>query len=531
MMARRTPHSYLAPLRPMSIRLRALLAVGLLVGFYVLALGIAGGLLWIPWAEWHYGDRVHAKIALFCAGGAFLILKAIVPRRDHFAPPGPRITAAEHPRLFAMIDDIARQTAQEPPAEVYLVNDVNAWVAQRGGTMGVGSKRVMGIGLPLMELLSEEELRAVLAHEFGHYVGGDTRLGPWIYKTRAAIGRTLEEVGAHSDFLAKPFEWYGNAFLRVTHGVSRAQEFVADAVAARVAGRDAMKRALVKIAGGAAAWQGFFRSELAPSLVRGYRPPLAAGFRQFMAAPSVAPQVARFLDEELASTKTDPYDTHPNLPDRLAAIERLPIDPAARRTPSPSDESPSCGLLRNLDVTEEKLLKWLTEGDVPKLVPVSWDDVPRRVLPVGWRETVSDARAGLFGLTPEQLPTLAADAPRLAARLKLTSTSPLHAHENRGDQAKAIVGCALSLVLLHRAEASGGRLHVEAPPGEPVCFRMDDLELLPFAVCDGLAAGTLSPDAWATLCERFGITGADLGVEVNAALAASPVTPVPAQKA
>lgn len=52
--------------------------------------------------------------------------------------------------------------------------------------MGVGSKRVMGLGLPLLNALTVSELRAVLAHEFGHFVGGDTSLGKWIHKTRSA---------------------------------------------------------------------------------------------------------------------------------------------------------------------------------------------------------------------------------------------------------------------------------------------------------------------------------------------------------
>ena len=39
-------------------------------------------------------------------------------------------------------------TAQTMPEEVYVVNAVNAFVAQRGGIMGIGSRRVMGIGLP-----------------------------------------------------------------------------------------------------------------------------------------------------------------------------------------------------------------------------------------------------------------------------------------------------------------------------------------------------------------------------------------------
>ena len=42
----------------------------------------------------------------------------------------------------------------------------------------------MLVGLPLLQLVTERGLRAVIAHEYGHYAGGDTRLGPWIYRTR-----------------------------------------------------------------------------------------------------------------------------------------------------------------------------------------------------------------------------------------------------------------------------------------------------------------------------------------------------------
>ena len=120
------------------------------------------------------------------------------------------------------------------PSEVYLVPDVNAWVSSRGGVMGFGSRRVMGIGLPLLHVTRVAEMEAVLAHEFGHYHGGDTRLGPWIYKTRTAIGRTLEALG--DGWLQVPFRAYGNFFLRVTQAISRAQEFTADRLAATLFG-------------------------------------------------------------------------------------------------------------------------------------------------------------------------------------------------------------------------------------------------------------------------------------------------------
>jgi len=44
--------------------------------------------------------------------------------------------------------------------------------------MGFGSRRVMGLGLPLLQILTVAQFRAVLPHEFGHYYGADTRQDP-----------------------------------------------------------------------------------------------------------------------------------------------------------------------------------------------------------------------------------------------------------------------------------------------------------------------------------------------------------------
>lgn len=43
----------------------------------------------------------------------------------------------------------------------YLVPDVNAWVMQPGGVMGFGARRVMGLGLLLMRILSGSQFTAV----------------------------------------------------------------------------------------------------------------------------------------------------------------------------------------------------------------------------------------------------------------------------------------------------------------------------------------------------------------------------------
>ena len=101
----------------LSIATRAGLAVALMIGFYVLALGIAGGLLWLVYAQWAYLDRVYVKLSLVAVAGAGLIVWAILPRIDRFAPPGPKLGRREHPRLFAELERVAAAAGQTIPAE------------------------------------------------------------------------------------------------------------------------------------------------------------------------------------------------------------------------------------------------------------------------------------------------------------------------------------------------------------------------------------------------------------------------------
>jgi len=171
------------------MRGRVTVALLLTIGFYGLALGIAGGLLLIAWLLWVNGHHVN-RITAFCVIGAGVILWSIAPRPERFQPPGPALEAASNPRLFKELNDVASRVGEPMPHEVYLVPDMNAGVRQRGGFMGTRGRRVMLLGLPLLQVLTISEMRAVIAHEFGHYHGGDTRLAPWIYKTREAIIRT-----------------------------------------------------------------------------------------------------------------------------------------------------------------------------------------------------------------------------------------------------------------------------------------------------------------------------------------------------
>jgi len=110
-----TRHSWLAA--------RAVIALALMIGFYVLALGIAGALLFIVYAQFAYSTHVYPKIMLICVAGAATILWSLIPRIDRFVPPGPPISEPEEPELFDVLKGIASGTNQEMPREVYLMNE------------------------------------------------------------------------------------------------------------------------------------------------------------------------------------------------------------------------------------------------------------------------------------------------------------------------------------------------------------------------------------------------------------------------
>ena len=129
------------------------------------------------------------------------MLWSLIPRRDNFEAPGPTLDNYSHPKLFAELKYIAAALDEPLPDEVFLIPQANAFVADRGGIMGIGSRRVMGIGLPLIAIMNLTEFRAVLAHEFAHYYGGDTRLGPWVYKTRMAMVRTIQNMASIGNWM------------------------------------------------------------------------------------------------------------------------------------------------------------------------------------------------------------------------------------------------------------------------------------------------------------------------------------------
>jgi len=472
---------------------RAAMAIGLMVSFYVLALGVSFGLLWLAYLDVTRTRHPAWRLVAFCVLGAGSVLWAIVPRRDRFEAPGPRVTPEEQPELFAMIGDIARATSQAMPADVYLTNDVNAFVTQRDGFMGAGGRRVMGLGLPLMQALTVDEFKGVLTHEFGHYHAGDVALGPWIHKTQSAMGRTIVQLS--ENVLRYIFIGFGTLFLRVTYAVSRRQEFIADELAAQVAGPEAMASALRKVQVAAFAYQGYWYSEIVPVIQAGFRPPVIDGFRRYTSSPRVSALfdvVGR--EQEQPSDKPDPYDTHPSLADRLAALRTQPSRPA-------TDARPATVLLRDVERCEGQLFAVLS-ADLADLKPVDWSRVGDAVYAPMWRARIKQHGTLLRDYT-------VAHPPATGQAIQTIAKGILPAD---GNDANENVAWQLIVAAFVLALGPAGWV-AEALPGDEVVLRRGADELRPFSDVEALVAGRTSAAAWQERCAVLGIGAVPLGVE------------------
>lgn len=502
--------------RSKSLAVWAIFALAVVVLSYVLTLALAAAAFSVPLLVILSTGVTGYLAALFVLFGALTgasLLWSLVPRRDRFTAPGIPIDAASQPALFAEIERLATALREPVPSQVFVTGDVNAWVAKRGGTMGFGGRRVMAIGLPFLYLLTRAELRAILAHEFAHYYGGDTQLGPWVYSARNAMARSLETLASEKSFMGRlsnhPFALviqapvlaalraYWKFFLRATQLVSRRQELRADELACRIAGSDPLVGGLCKVHRARAVLQSYLQTEVNPALQSGFRPPLGEGLAMFLAAPTVYQAASSCLATELKKTATTPYDSHPPLGRRTAAAQRLACDVS-----SADAGLPAASLLVSPDALEVSLLKLNPQLKTEFLVPRAWDSVCQEVHVPRWKASVSQHASVLAGFTLESLPDAIARRREIGSKIR-DPQGFLLTPEQRDERALLLLCTAVSIAL------AGDGWDLRIMPGQNYAERGED-RICAFDIVTGLRAGTMSRAAWVERCRELRIAALPL---------------------
>jgi Zn-dependent protease with chaperone function len=484
-----------------SVHGRAVVAVALMVLFYVLALGTVAALGWggvlaaraVEAAGTSSSPALAVFLMLSCFGTAVTVLWSIAPRGVPFVPPGPALVRDTHPLLFQEVEHIARDTGQRMPDRIYLLNDVNAFVTETGGFLGLGTRRVLGLGLPLLCALDMQQLRAVIGHEFGHLADGDVKLLPWVYRARLAM-ISIARLGGLFRVVGVPFRWYALAFLRFTQALSREQELAADAVGARLAGALHSVSALRTSEACAVAFNAYFHSELKPLLELGRLPPVAEGFRRYLHA-EYGRAVVHSVERQ-PSKKTDPYDSHPPLTERVAALHRLSAPRAGR------DDRPAINLLNEVPGYELALIRPLLADRNAQLEPVEWKDAGS-VFAARWLEQAPQIAAALGARHFEDLVIDAAAQRAFVARYSG------QALENATDEDVQRWARGLLQQLVFAGLSKRG-LKVESLPGQPVHFYDGKVRYEPASIVGRLVEGRLARDLWRDWCQETGLSRVDL---------------------
>ena len=126
-----------------------------------------------------------------------------------------------------------------------------------------------------------------------------------------------------------PFIWYAEMYMRLTQAQSRQHELDADLMAARIAGGTSMESALVTIDAAGLIYETYLNSEVAvPG--RGRVPATARGRVLEIPARDTHAVGARRGGARAGARQVlaEPYDSHPALNVRLAALHEAPHRPA-----------------------------------------------------------------------------------------------------------------------------------------------------------------------------------------------------------
>lgn len=168
----------------------------------------------------------------------------------------------EQPRLFQFVASLAEETQTPLPKKIFLSPDVNASVFYDSTfwSMFFPVRKNLQIGLGLVNAVNLSELKAIIAHEFGHFSQRSMKLGSYIYNMNQIIfnllydnenyERALEGWANASGYFAffaaltirivRSIQWILQQVYAIVNkqymSLSRQMEFHADTVSASVSG-------------------------------------------------------------------------------------------------------------------------------------------------------------------------------------------------------------------------------------------------------------------------------------------------------
>jgi Zn-dependent protease with chaperone function len=342
--------------------------------------------------------QVHTGILGGVAIGALVVCAQLLRAAFAFfkAEPsfirGALLDRTKHAKLYALVEEVARKLGARVPENIVAGLEPNFYVtanqvrAAIPDHQAVLSGSTLYVSLSLMRVLAQQELRAVLGHELGHFRGEDTAYSLRFAPTYARLSHTLNTMlsghaGNASDLARLPalqalgFCWM--QFASAERSVGRERELLADQARAEAQSPRALAAALVKVALYSPIWAEVMKqniSELAEG--RMYNDLSHAYSLVCNSMHQAKGQFSEYQREVIAeNVQPHPVDTHPPLSARLSALGMSLGDIKSEELGMA--EVPAIGMIEDADVQANAL----TVLEDQWLVAVGAVVVPKQATP------------------------------------------------------------------------------------------------------------------------------------------------------
>ncbi len=286
-------------------------AVALLLSLLAVFAAFASRAFWL----------IGAALGSFASGIALLqSLNVELP-----APKGFPVSREDAPALHDLVEELAAKTAAPRVAAILIVPEPNASITSRyvNGLFGKTST-TLSLGLPLLQLLSPVEFKALLHHEFAHSSGGHGHSGIWtarVWESWSQLPLLDGEMGfAARQILPTIYKWFMPKLAAYHAVLSRVHEFAADQQALQRGAEWKPDLMLVRIAladnfMGRCFWPGIWNDTRSMPRTPG---------KVFSRLPEFAKRVSgtdiRAWLKTLLEDKAKPLDSHPDVHARLKAM-------------------------------------------------------------------------------------------------------------------------------------------------------------------------------------------------------------------
>jgi Zn-dependent protease with chaperone function len=123
------------------------------------------------------------------------LLKGLWHRTIPAYPLASPVSRDSEPALYALVDRVAAEVGAPPPQTIVLIPDVNAAAVGPSSLWGLfwPSSKTLALGLGLVNVLNRSELKAIIAHELGHFSQRGQRLSAWLYRAHRLIGAVVSQ--------------------------------------------------------------------------------------------------------------------------------------------------------------------------------------------------------------------------------------------------------------------------------------------------------------------------------------------------